>query len=314
LDKLPVVALVGATATGKSGLAYRLARSLDGEIISGDSMQIYKGMDIGTAKPTREERQAVPHHLIDIAEITEAFSVAVFIEKATMAINDIAKRGRLPIIAGGTGLYISLLLSGTLLPCLDSDEKLRNKLFEKAKIEGNEALHKYLKTVDPKSAEKIHPNNVKRVVRAIEIYLTSGLTKTEQSEKSRQSDSPYDYKLIYLTSSDRNLLYNRINTRVDKMFDTGLEAEVKSLYEKGLADTPTASQAIGYKEFFRYFKGQTDLISVSEEIKKHTRKYAKRQMTFFNGMEGKMIFDISTEAEESIYKKIYDICQPLKEA
>jgi len=309
LEKIPVIAVVGATATGKSELALQLAKSLDGEIISGDSMQIYRGMDIGTAKATSEERAAIPHHLIDIADINEAFSVATFIEKATDAAKDIFKRNKTPVIAGGTGLYIDLLLSGRSLSEMEAQPDLRNKLYEKAKKEGNDVLHEYLKSVDPESANAIHPNNVKRVVRALEMYLTSGLTKTKQSEISKQSGSIFDYKIIYLNSSDRQLLYDRINNRVDKMLESGLEDEVKRLYEIGLADTPTASAAIGYKEFFPYFEQKIDLKTVAEDIKQHTRNYAKRQMTYFSRMENKTVFDISTEKSNFIFEKSEKICK-----
>lgn len=309
MEKIPVIAVVGATATGKSELALRLAKAFDGEIISGDSMQIYRGMDIGTAKPTPEERAAVPHHLIDVADITEEYSAADFIEQATGKAIDIVKRGKLPIIAGGTGLYIDLLLSGKTLTEMEKHDALRSELYERAEKEGAEALHTYLRSVDPISAEAIHPNNVKRVVRALEIYLTSGMTKTKQDELSKLSESRYNYKLFYLSSSDRQLLYDRINLRVDRMLAAGLEKEVKGLYDKGLAQTLTASQAIGYKEFYPYFEQKTDLNSVINAIKQHTRNYAKRQMTYFNRMENKTVFDISTENTDDIFAKAAEICK-----
>lgn len=308
MDKIPVITIVGVTASGKSELALRLCEHFGGEIISGDSMQIYRGMDIGTAKPTREETARIPHHLIDIADITEAFSVAVFIEKATQAAKEIAGRGKLPVVVGGTGLYIQLLLNGRMLPEMDSNEELRKELYEKAEKEGNRALHDYLKSVDPESAAAIHPNNVKRVVRALEIYLTSGITKTRQNQLSMQGESPFDYKLLYLSSPDRQLLYDRINARVDKMMAAGLEDEVRKLYARGLADTPTASQAIGYKEFFPYFEGKIDLNTVISDIKQHTRNYAKRQITFFNRMENKTIIDISA-GSDAVFHKAVEVCR-----
>lgn len=308
MEKIPVIAVVGVTAAGKSELALRLARALGGEIISGDSMQIYRGMDIGTAKPTKEERASVPHHLIDIADINEVFSVAVFIEKAREAAFDISKRGKTPIIAGGTGLYIDLLLSGKRLTEMDSQDKLRGELYERAEKEGCEALHGYLREVDPASADAIHPNNIKRVVRALEIYLSSGSTKTRQDELSRLNESVFDYTLIYLTGSDRQLLYDRINARVDTMLSSGLESEVKKLYDAGLAETVTASQAIGYKEFFPYFEGKTDIKTVADTIKKNTRNYAKRQMTYFNRMKNKTELDIAAYSPESIFQKSAELC------
>lgn len=311
-EKIPVIAVVGATASGKSALALRLAKILGGEIISGDSMQIYRGMDIGTAKPTQEEQAYVPHHLIDIADITEAFSVADFIEKARIAAITIKNKGSVPIIAGGTGLYIDMLLSGKTLTETETNEELRKELYERAEKEGNVALHAYLRSLDPESAEVIHPNNVKRVVRALEIYLTSGTTKTKQDEYSRQTESIFDYRIIYLASADRQILYDRINTRVDKMFEDGLENEVRTLYHQGLQETPTASQAIGYKEFFPFFEQKTDLKTVSDEIKQHTRNYAKRQMTYFNRMQNKTGFDISTASTDSIFEKALASCNTIR--
>jgi tRNA dimethylallyltransferase len=308
LDKIPVIAIVGVTASGKSELALRLCEQLGGEIISGDSMQIYRGMDIGTAKPTQAEMERVPHHLIDIADIGEAFSVALFIEKATDAAREIASRGKVPVIVGGTGLYIQMLLNGRMLPEMDSHEALRKELYEKAEKEGNAALHDYLRSVDPESADTIHPNNVKRVVRALEIYLTTGKTKTRQNELSLQGESPFDYKLLYLASPDRQLLYDRINLRVDKMMEVGLEDEVRMLYAQGLAETPTASQAIGYKEFFPYFEGKTDLDTVISDIKQHTRNYAKRQITFFNRMENKTVIDVST-GSDAVFNHAIEVCR-----
>jgi len=269
-------------------------------------MQVYRGMDIGTAKPTREERSAVPHHLIDIADITEAFSVADFIEKARKASIDITSRGNIPVIAGGTGLYIDMLLSGKTLADTKADDTLRIELYEKAEKEGAKALHEYLEKLDPVSAAAIHPNNIKRVVRAIEIYLTSGRTKTEQDQHSRLTDSIYDYKVIYLDCSDRKLLYDRINSRVDKMLEQGLEKEASILYRSGLRDTPTASQAIGYKEFFPYFEQDYSLKEAVDEIKRNTRRYAKRQKTYFNRIPNAFMLDIATESVDGIYCKALD--------
>ena len=308
MEKISVIAVTGATATGKSELAMRLAALLGGEIISGDSMQIYKGMDIGTAKPTPAERAAVKHHLIDIAEIDESFSVAAVIEKAGAAARDIAARGRTPIIAGGTGLYIDLLISGRVLTATGSAERLRAQLFERAEREGAYALHRQLEAIDPDSARAIHPNNIKRVVRAIEIYTTTGFTKTRQDELSRQSESAFNCTHIHLAYSDRQLLYDRINARVDRMLEAGLENEVSALYSRGLAETVTASQAIGYKEFFPYFEGKADLAVVTDEIKKNTRNYAKRQTTYFNRMEKRVEIDISGKDTEDIFRSAYEIC------
>ncbi len=284
MEKIPVYAVVGPTASGKSAYAIRLAKELDGEVISGDSMQIYRGMDVGTAKASAAEQQGVPHHLLDVAEITEGFSAGRFMELAKEKIAEIHGRGKTPIICGGTGLYIELLLTGKQLSENTADEKLREELLQFANERGNEALHARLAELDPKSAENIHPNNVKRVVRALEIALTTGNTKSEADEKSREGENPYAPTIIRLTYGDREELYKKINLRVRRMFEEGLENEVRTLWEKGLRETPTASQAIGYKEFYPYFDGEISLEQVEEDICRNTRRYAKRQETWFSRM------------------------------
>lgn len=284
MEKIPVYAVVGPTASGKSAYAIRLAKELDGEVISGDSMQIYRGMNIGTAKASAAEQQGVPHHLLDVAEITEGFSAGRFMELAKEKIAEIHGRGKTPIICGGTGLYIELLLTGKQLSENTADEKLREELLQFANEQGNEALHARLAELDPKSAENIHPNNVKRVVRALEIALTTGNTKSEADEKSREGENPYAPTIIRLTYGDREELYKKIDLRVRRMFEEGLEQEVRTLWEKGLRETPTASQAIGYKEFYPYFDGEISLEQVEEDICRNTRRYAKRQETWFSRM------------------------------
>lgn len=284
MEKIPVYAVVGPTASGKSAYAIRLAKELDGEVISGDSMQIYRGMDVGTAKASTEEQQGIPHHLLDVAEITEGFSAGRFMELAAEKIAEIHSRGKTPIICGGTGLYIELLLTGKQLSENTADEKLREELLVFAEEKGNEALHTRLAEIDPKSAENIHPNNVKRVVRALEIALTTGSTKSEADEKSKEGENPYAPTIIRLTYGDRAKLYEKINLRVRRMFEMGLEEEVRALCEKGLRETPTASQAIGYKEFYPYFDGEIPLAQVEEDICRNTRRYAKRQETWFSRM------------------------------
>ena len=282
MSKIPLLVVVGPTASGKSAYAIKKAIELGGEIISGDSMQIYREMDIGTAKPTSTEMCGIPHHLIDIADINESFSAARFIELASNAINDIVSRGKLPIIAGGTGLYIDTLISGTELTATKDDPELRERLFEEAKQIGNEALHAKLATIDPESADNIHPNNLKRVIRALEIYYLTGETKTEADRKSRQGEGVYQPHTVLITPRNRETIYERIDKRVGIMFESGLVDEVTALYKKGLRETPTASQAIGYKEFYPYFDGICDLDDVKEAICLNTRHYAKRQLTWFN--------------------------------
>ena len=282
MTKIPILVIVGPTASGKSAYALEKAANLGGEIISGDSMQIYRGMDIGTAKPSTEEMGNIPHHLIDVCDIEEPFSAAKFVTLAAAAIKDIHSRGKMPIIAGGTGLYIDTLISGTTLAATEDDPELRQRLFEEAELYGAEALHKKLADIDPKSAEAIHPNNVKRVVRALEIFYNTGITKTELDEKSRQTESIYAPHTVYITPKERDNIYTRIDKRVEVMFQTGLEAEVEALAKRGLRETPTASQAIGYKEFYPYFDGECTLDEVKEAICLNTRHYAKRQLTWFN--------------------------------
>lgn len=287
-ERIPVIAVVGPTAVGKSAYAMRLAEEHGGEIISGDSMQIYRGMDIGTAKAGKEERERIPHHLVDIAEISESFSADRFLTLARDAVRDIAGRGKIPVVCGGTGLYIELLLTGQQLSDGKPDAGLRRELAAYAEEKGPEALHAILRQEDPEEAEKIHPNNVKRVIRAIEICRTSGMTKTEADRVSRADGSPYDAQIILLTCRDRETLYRRIEERVDRMFAEGLEKEVRTLCARGLPQTPTASQAIGYKEFYPYLNGEADLASVRENIVLNTRHYAKRQETWFRRMHTDM--------------------------
>lgn len=284
MEKIPVYAVVGPTATGKSAYAVSLARELGGEVISGDSMQIYRGMDIGTAKASAEEQQGIPHHLLDVADMTEPFSAGRFVELAGEKIREIHSRGKTPILCGGTGLYLELLLAGKQLTDTTADEALRGELLDFARQNGNEALHARLRELDPVSAESIHPNNVKRVVRALEIAMTAGITKSEADRRSGEGDNPFAPTIIRLTYADRAKLYDKINLRVRRMFEMGLEAEVRALCDAGLRETPTASQAIGYKEFYPYFDGEISIAQVEEDICRNTRRYAKRQETWFSRM------------------------------
>lgn len=304
---MKIIAVVGATATGKSGLSVKLAKALDGEIISGDSAQVYRGMDIGTAKIRGDEMQGIPHHLIDILDIEEPFSAGLFAELGAKAAEDIVSRGKLPIIAGGTGLYVDALTGKSRLsPTADSDPAVRNELMEKARVEGAQSLHAYLASIDPAAASEIHPNNVKRVARAIEIFLVTGKTKTELNS-TYTAESPYDRLLLLLDCPDRELLYNRIEERVDIMLEEGLEAEAYSLWQRGLGNTPTASAAIGYKELFPYFEGQISFAEAVAQIKQATRNYAKRQITYFKRMEGAYPIDIR-QGKDAVYKTALDKC------
>ncbi|MBT2691549.1 tRNA (adenosine(37)-N6)-dimethylallyltransferase MiaA [Bacillus sp. ISL-55] len=289
-QKQKLIVLIGPTAVGKTKLSIDLAKKFNGEIISGDSMQIYKGMDIGTAKITREEMEGVPHHLIDIKEPDESFSTAEFQELVRKKISEISSRGKMPMIVGGTGLYIQSVIFDYHFTEAPSDPVFRRSLEEEAETKGQEFVHGKLKEVDPESAARIHPNNVRRVIRALEIIHCTGKTAGELQE-NQSPELLYDTALIGLTM-DREMLYNRINFRVDLMMEQGLLDEVKYFYEKGLKDCQSI-QAIGYKELYDYFDGKVPLEEAIENLKQNSRRYAKRQLTWFRN---KMIvewFDMS---------------------
>lgn len=291
-NKIPLISVTGPTASGKTGLGVTLAKHFDGEVISADSMQIYESMDIATAKPTEEEMCGIPHHLIGFLPPDQTFSVAQFTELAKAKIEDIHARGKLPVIVGGTGLYVNSLLNNISFSENDSDEKLRAELRKKAETEGVMSLVEELRKFDPESAERIEPNNIKRVIRAIEVYKTTGITMTEQNRLSRLVESPYRAVKIGLKARDRQFLYDRINRRVDIMVEQGLLEEA----EKVLASDcgMTAKKAIGYKELMPYFSGETTLENALEELKKQSRRYAKRQLTWFLRDEDIHWFDIDT--------------------
>lgn len=275
-----IIAVAGPTASGKSALALELCKRLEGELISLDSMQIYRGLDIGTAKPTKAEQAEVRHHMIDICEPTENFSAAEFAERAHKVIADVRSRGKKAVLCGGTGLYLDTVLGRLDFGEIESDEKLRGELIAFAEKNGADALHERLRGIDPQAAEKIHKNNVRRVARAIEIYELTGKTKTEH-DREAISDSPYESLIIGLDYDDREVLYNRINRRVDAMIEAGLEGEVRSLVSRGLLSAEsTAGQAIGYKEMLGYIAGDCSLGDTVEKIKLGTRRYAKRQLTW----------------------------------
>ncbi len=275
-----IIAVAGPTASGKSALALELCKRLDGELVSFDSMQIYRGLDIGTAKPTKAEQAEVRHHLIDICDPSESFSAADFAKCAHAAIADIRSRGKRAVLCGGTGLYLDSVLGRLDFGEMESDDRLREELFRFAEENGADALHERLRKIDPPAAEAIHKNNVRRVVRAIEIYELTGKTKTEH-DRLAISDSPYDSVIIALDYADREILYNRINNRVDAMISAGLEDEVRGLYASGrLSPDTTAGQAIGYKEMLDYIRGTDTLEAATEKIKLGTRRYAKRQLTW----------------------------------
>lgn len=280
--KKKILAVVGPTASGKTSLAIFLAERFGGEIISCDSMQIYRYMNIGTAKPTEEEQAKVPHHLIDFVDPASNFSAADYAPLAREKVEEVLAKGKLPIFCGGTGLYLDAFLSNTVYSDGETDEKLRASLFAEAEEKGGESLWERLNTVDPISAAAIHPNNLKRVIRALEIFEITGKPKSEWDAASRLIPSPYDCLKIGISFPDRQTLYDRIDRRVDQMMADGLTKEVKNLVASGLLprDT-TAAQAIGYKEILRFLDGEITEAEAVDFIKQATRRYAKRQLTWF---------------------------------
>lgn len=277
------LAITGPTASGKTALSLALAGALSGEIISCDSMQIYRGMDIGTAKATCEEQAAVPHHLIDFLSPTENYSVEAYRRDALAAVRDITSRGKLPIFVGGTGLYVDSFSRASAEAAPEGDAEYRERLLASVKSEEDKtALWERLREVDPESAEKIHKNNLKRVVRALEIFDKTGKPKSEFDKETRIAAPEVDIKMITIDFHARENLYARVDRRVDIMMEEGLISEVKSLYECGLLrEDTTAAQAIGYKEIVAHLKGECSLQEAAEEIKLASRRYAKRQLTWF---------------------------------
>lgn len=278
-EKPKIVCVVGPTASGKTAYAIKLAKERNGEIVSCDSMQIYKYMDIGTAKATAEERAAVPHHMVDFIDPNTDYSVADFVRDATCAADDILRRGKLPILCGGTGLYVDSVIGGIKFAEEKRDDEYRDTLWRLAEEKGALAVHDLLKAKDPAEAEKVHPNNVKRVIRALEICKTSGMTKTE-ADKLAKGEPRYNAEMIGLMP-ERELLYKRIDQRVELMMQNGLLQEVELLLEKNIRRNSTAMQAIGYKELLEYKDGKCNLDEAVEKIKQESRRYAKRQMTWF---------------------------------
>lgn len=271
---IKLLVILGPTASGKTALAIELAKRYNGEVVSADSMQIYKGLDIGTAKPTAEEMQGIPHRLIDIIPANTSFSCADYTEMAHKVIADISARGKLPILCGGTGLYIDSVIYNNDFSEVAADSDYRKEL----EVFSNDELYEKLLEIDPESAEKTHKNNRKRVIRALEIYKVSGKPKSYWDKLSRKNESRYDYKIIGLMSSDRDYLYDIINRRVDMMIENGLIDEVKN---NPIEEDSTAFQSIGYKEIREYLDGTVSFAEAVDNLKQATRNYAKRQLTWF---------------------------------
>lgn len=279
-EKKPLIILTGPTASGKTELSVRLAKAINGEIISADSIQVYKYMDIGSAKVTSEEMDGIRHYLIDELNPKDEFNIYVFKELAKKYTEEIYKKGKIPIIAGGTGFYIQSLLYDIEFSKEDNDKAYRNELMALAKEKGNEYVHNILKKADPKSAENIHFNNLKRVIRALEYNHLTGKLMSEHNDEQRENTSPYDFHYFVL-NMDRNVLYDRINKRVDIMVEKGLVNEVKGLLDMGFDVKLTSMQGIGYREIISYLYGECTLDEAVENIKQNTRHFAKRQLTWF---------------------------------
>lgn len=278
MEKIPVLAVVGPTASGKTALSVELAKHLGGEIVSADSMQIYKGMDIASAKPTETEKQGIPHHMMDFLSPETPYSVAEYVKAARACILDIHKRQKLPILVGGTGLYVDSLLTDTQFIETETDFKLRERLEAEFDALGGEKMLEKLSEFDRDTAARLHPNNRKRIIRAFEVYSLTGKTMTEALASSREKPSPFVPKYIGIAFENREILYDRINRRVDEMLKNGLLEETREFYE-GTPDT--AAQAIGYKELKPYLDGVLPLEDAVENLKRATRNYAKRQITWF---------------------------------
>lgn len=305
MNKPNILVICGPTATGKTKLSIEIALLKNGEIISADSMQIYKKMDIGTAKPTIEERQGVPHYLIDEIEPNEPFSVVKYKELAVKYIEKIIKENKLPIIVGGTGFYINSVIDNVEFSNYKVDYDYRNKLCETAEKEGGEKLKEMLFKVDETTALKLHNNDIKRLSRALEIFATTGKTQSYWNEQSILKGSPYNPIMLGLTYKNRDLLYEKINSRVDIMLENGLIDEVKELLNSGISENATSMQAIGYKELGLFLKGVISKEEATDKIKQESRRYAKRQLTWFRrDTRIKWFFIDENETNENNFKNI----------
>ena len=311
MEKIPVVAVVGPTASGKTALSVAVAKALDGEIVSADSMQIYRGLDIATAKPTEKEKGGIPHHLMDFVEPTESFSVARFCELGHKAIREIHDRNKLPIIAGGTGLYVDALLGAMQFEEQEENLPLRVLITSQLQEKGIDKMLEEIRSFDPESAERLSvERNPKRIVRCIEVYRSTGMTQTELNKKQLGAESPYRAVKIGLSATDREYLYDRIDRRVDQMMDSGLLEEARRFYEGSFGDT--AAAAIGCKELLPYLEGEQALDICVGNLKRATRRYAKRQQTWFRRdpsirwfmIDEQSFDDIQNDAIEYIKKEL----------
>lgn len=297
-----VIVISGPTASGKTALSVELAKRYNGEVVSADSMQIYTDMDIASAKPTLEERQGIPHHLVGFLDSAESFSVADYVRLCDECVRDILGRGKTPIICGGTGLYISSFVDNLVFDDSEQDFEFREEMRKFAEEHGNSALLEKLREVDPETAETLHENNVGRVIRALEVYRTTGHTISQAKKMSRKTPSPYEFVMITLDFENREILHKRIDSRVDDMVRRGLVDEARRCFEQ--PNRPTAAQAIGCKELYPFFRGERSLGECIEELKLRTRQYAKRQLTWFRRDERNMHLIIGENDElDDVVKK-----------
>lgn len=308
-NKIKLITVVGPTASGKTRLGVELAKRYGGEVISADSMQIYKGMQIATAKPTVEEMQGIPHHLMDFLEPNQTYSVAMFVDDAKKCIEDISSRGKIPVIVGGTGLYVDSLLNNISFHESQRDTGLSEKLRELYYTEGVDYLLDMLRKFDGESAERLETEkNPKRIIRAIEFYKTTGITITEQNKNSKNEESPYSAVKLGLNFEDRQKLYDRINKRVDLMVEAGLVHEAKRVFNSELSFTSV--KAIGYKELFPYLKGELPLEECIEKLKQETRRYAKRQITWFKrDKEINWLYPDKADSFEQLFEQAVQITE-----
>lgn len=302
--KKPLIVIAGPTACGKTDISIDLAEKIGGEIISGDSMQVYKYMDIGTAKVTKEEMRDIPHYLVDELYPDEEYNVMLFQQKAKQYMEGIYSRGHIPIIVGGTGFYINALVYDNDFS-EEEESEIRKELYAVAENEGAEKLHAMLAEVDPEYAANIHHNNVKRVARALEYYRLTGEKMSEHNKNAKEKETPYNLAFFVL-NMDREKLYERINLRVDIMMNNGLEQEVRKLIEMGYSSELVSMQGLGYKEFIPYFNGEISLEQVVDDIKKYTRRFAKRQLTWFRGQTNGTWLDMGTLSKDKALEIMLD--------
>ncbi len=304
MNKIPVIAVVGPTASGKTSLSIEIAKRFNGQVVSADSMQIYEKMNIATAKPTEDEMQGVPHHLIGFQPIDKKFSVAEYVDLANECIEKIHNAGDLPVVAGGTGLYVDSLLQNIQFSKEENNIQIRNELTEMFQEKGAEYMLNWLREIDPETAKRLHLNDKSRIIRALEIYKLTGKTLTEQKVLSRLEETPYVVLYIGINYRDRNVLYDRINLRVDLMLKNGLLEEAEEFYN--IPQDKTACQAIGYKELAPYFRGDLTLEDCVEKLKLETRHYAKRQLTWFRKNENvNWVYPDDYENPQDMYDYVF---------